>query len=108
MEEFNFGLEELVELVEDYWKVDVTFDYETSFRGLCDPETNTIYIYPQNIKDEDDYNITLIHELIHAYNDKLPELYVENKAIDVYKNFPEISDLAMDLFNVERYKIWGL
>jgi hypothetical protein len=51
--------------------------------GLCDPKRKTIFIKPGLPKDE--HRATLLHEMIHAYESKLPRQFAEWLILDLYQ-----------------------
>jgi len=97
-----FGLEEIVTLYEDGWEIKHSTDPE--YRGLCDPGEYIIYLYTNNIETEHEYNVTLIHEFLHAHDCTMSEALVERKAYEIVDHFPEVIDFIKDLYRIENEK----
>jgi len=69
--------------------------------GMCSGSTRTITIDPGRTADEDMLNVTLLHEMIHAYEFMLPEIYRQYVAVRLFQKLePLIPDL-MDLINAD-------
>ncbi len=69
--------------------------------GMCSGSTRTITIDPGRTADEDALNVTLLHEMIHAYEYMLPEIYRQYVAVRLFQKLePLIPDL-MDLINAD-------
>jgi len=69
--------------------------------GMCGGSTRTITIDPGRAADEDTLNVTLLHEMIHAYEFMLPEIYRQYVAVRLFQKLePLIPDL-MDLINAD-------
>ena len=70
-------------------------------KGKIYPDIDRIILYTKNIEDSDDYDVTLMHELYHAYDYRLNESTVEQLAKDTKKNDQEMIDFAKDLWSVD-------
>lgn len=97
------SIEDIVELVESNWVVRENtkkvkkLDGEL-VKGIVYPSINKIILYTKNIEDEDDYDLTLMHELYHAINPSANETETEEIANYVHVYFPETIKFAKHMF----------
>ncbi|MBU1201175.1 MAG: mitochondrial inner membrane protease ATP23 [Nanoarchaeota archaeon] len=75
-------------------------------KGEYRPDKDEIVIAADNIKSEDDFNITLVHELIHARNDLLYskkelENEVEKEALKTYNLNPGVALFARQIYKID-------
>ena len=88
-------------------------------KGEYDPSEKIIIVYLPNVESEEDFNLTLLHEFVHARDDLISgfvqeenhsvidylfELSVESEAVETYENRPEIIDLIKDLYEIKDSK----
>jgi len=98
-------LKNLKELYSKGWKVEILNNYSNNYSANTFPNYRLIEFYKNNIKNRDDFDLTILHEFVHAQDyefdnlnesgisdDDSYENFTESRAIFVYKNFPEILD----------------
>jgi len=67
-----------------------------------------IFIYEQMIENEEDLDITLLHEFIHAKNDLILGLFIEDdeqvekEAQETYKKAPEVVEFIKDFYKLKK------
>jgi hypothetical protein len=69
--------------------------------GMCSSGTRTITIDPNRTADEDMLNMTLLHEMIHAYEFMLPEIYRQYVAVRLFQKLEPLIPNLMDLINAD-------
>ena len=67
-------------------------------KGMFYPDINRVIIYTAAITDKDDYNVTFMHELYHAYDLGLNETDTERLALYTNAEYPELVDFARSVF----------
>jgi Zn-dependent peptidase ImmA (M78 family) len=98
------NIERVLELREDW---DIQLRNKSSkigvnriIKGCCYGDKELIEIYTNTLKDNDDYNITLIHEIYHALYPNLSEENVEFCARHTYKINPKFAEDIKSVFNL--------
>ena len=96
-------LEDLINLREDglevrennasLWKL-----HHKDRKGIYYRNINRIILYTSTIVNNDDYNVTLMHELYHAFDSKLNETETEDLALLTNADYPALVDFAKQLF----------
>ena len=79
---------------------------DNRIKGEYDPSTLEAIIYVNNNLSNEDKDITILHELIHARDDikgkRLNrEKGVEREAIETYKESPEILEFIKALYKIK-------
>ena len=97
------SLSDIVDLREDGLEVrennaDMWRLHNKDRKGAYFPDINRIILYTSIISGEDDYNVTLMHELYHAYDSKLNETETEQLALYTNAEYPELVDFARSVF----------
>jgi len=69
--------------------------------GMCSGSTRTITIDPSRAADEETLNMTLLHEMIHAYEYMLPEMYRQYVAVSLFQKLEPLIPNLMDLINAD-------
>jgi len=69
--------------------------------GMCSGSTRTITIDPGRAADEDALNMTLLHQMIHAYEYMLPEMYRQYVAVRLFQKLEPLIPNLMDLINAD-------
>ena len=69
-------------------------------KGLYSPDKDLIELFNFNIMDTYDYDVTLMHELMHAYDNNLSEEQVEFEAIQLVNHEYDMVEFAKDWFKV--------
>lgn len=96
-------LKNLEELYSRGWEVEVSKENLKDITGKISSEDKIIKIYKNNIRNNEELNLTILHEFLHAQDfefnnlnesgisdDISYESFTEQRAIFVYRNFPEI------------------
>lgn len=71
-------------------------------------ETDDVILYMKNIVSQEDLDITILHEFVHARDNCLlerefvPESEVENEAVETYKNAPEVLSIIKQFYHLEK------
>lgn len=79
--DLSMAFESLVPM--SYWILRVNNRLEKKYDGKCIPKTKTIIV--RKSISQNDKKITLLHEMIHAYESMLPIIYREYLLIYFYK-----------------------
>ena len=89
----------------DYgWRVNIGL-FDKQFRkGMCCPTIETIVLFPLCNESNEDLDITLMHELIHASYPKVPEQRAEDFAKLIVWNCHTLVDYAKTIFSVKDYE----
>ena len=104
-------IENIEDLKEKGWKLDILRKLFSSVKGQCYPECKKIEIYKNKIRNKVDMNLTILHEFLHA-NDfefenlnesglretKSYESLTEQRARYIHANFPEVLDKIKSLY----------
>ena len=80
--------------------------------GVYEPDNFLVKIFLPDIKDRENFNLTLVHELIHARDDVLAnrsliegendyEKSVEDEAKKTYAKHPEYIKFIRELFHIK-------
>lgn len=97
------NLSDIVELREDGWEVRENnasiwkLKYKDR-KGMTYLDINRIILYTSSIVNKDDYNVTLMHELYHAFDPKLNETETEELALYTNAKYPELVEFARSVF----------
>ena len=74
---------------------------------------DVIKVYTAAIESPLDFNITLLHEMIHARDDirgrrgdSLCDPWVEPEAIETYRKRPELVDLIKELYGINDFRYY--
>ncbi len=101
-------IEDIIKLGEE-WNVLITnrldkHDFDNNVKGYCCPDERLIKINKPNIENLKDYNITLVHEFMHAVYPNMSESGVEfisryyvDKKPEYHMFIKKLFDLPTDL-----------
>ncbi len=97
------GIEDIVNLWEDGWAVRENtkkYNWKNSYpiKGKIYPDIQRIILYKTQIENVDDYKETFMHELYHAFDEKLNETETEEIALHTIKYYPEVVAFAGEMF----------
>lgn len=87
--------------------LDVRIESNGSYglKGEFDPSDNKILLYPLNMESKGDFDMTFLHELVHARKDICSGGNVdcneaENEAEESLKKRPYILEFVKDLYDI--------
>jgi len=102
-------INQIVAVYESGVDVSIRKKNNPSIKGEYDPSTLEINLFPENNASSEDFEITILHEFIHARDDVRsarnsfsPELNVENEAKETYFKKRYVLDFIKLLYRLKR------
>ncbi|MBT4334300.1 hypothetical protein HOD61_00590 [archaeon] len=108
-------IDDVIDICEEGYEISLTNQPPSFYpiaMGYIEPDKSLINIYVDNIPSMKEYNITLLHEFIHAKNelggfaDHLfnEEDLFEVDAVETYNKTPEVAEFIIDLYDLKNEK----
>jgi len=101
----------LEEVIDGLSELEVKRDYRINSKGLYCPDRYTINYNPRLIDNEDDFYVTILHELAHHNEEPglttiVSEFLAESIALDTFRDKDVLGYLQM-YFHDEVMLYWG-
>ncbi len=94
-------IEQIIGIIEEDWIFEEDLYVKNNkIKGITKPDEYKVTIYPLNHKSEEDYNITIAHELLHILYPYWTEELVRNLDKKVYKEKPRHIEFLKDIYKL--------
>ena len=96
---------DLKKICDEGWKFRIcSYEKGNSVKGRIFPDEYEIRIYKKRIENNEDYYLTICHEIFHVLDENLSEKEVESNAYVLKERFPKKLEYIINLFDIPPYK----